>query len=69
MQLGSFSPFFRNHNDDKSRDQDPAAWSPVAQDIMKKYINMRYSLLPYLYTCFYKSTLYGETVVRPLFFE
>jgi lysosomal alpha-glucosidase len=69
MQLGSFYPFMRNHNDAEYRDQDPAVFSKEAQDIMKKYLNMRYSLLPYLYTAFYRSNLYGETVVRPLFFE
>ena len=69
MQLGSFYPFMRNHNDAEYRDQDPAVFSKDAQEIMKKYLNMRYSLLPYLYTRFYRSNLYGETVVRPLFFE
>ena len=69
MQLGSFYPFMRNHNDAEWKDQDPAVFSFDAQEIMKKYLNMRYSLLPYLYTCFFRSTLYGETVARPLFFE
>jgi lysosomal alpha-glucosidase len=69
MQLGSFYPFMRNHNDDRSKDQDPAVFSKEAQDIMKKYLNIRYSLLPYLYTNFYRSSEFGETVVRPLFFE
>ncbi|CAF0818858.1 unnamed protein product [Brachionus calyciflorus] len=69
MQLGSFYPFMRNHNDDVSKDQDPAVFSKVAQDIMKKALMTRYALLPYFYNLFYKSNQFGETVVRPLFFE
>ena len=57
MQLGSFYPFMRNHNDAEWKDQDPAVFSFDAQEIMKKYLNMRYSLLPYLYTCFFRYAL------------
>ena len=69
MQLGSFYPFMRNHNDDKSIDQDPAVFDPDAVDAMRKALLIRYSLLPYLYTLFYRSSMFGETVVRGLFFE
>ncbi len=58
-----------NHNNDVAKDQDPAVFSQRAQDIIKNALNMRYTLLPYLYNLFLRSTLYGETVVRPLFFE
>ncbi len=49
--------------------KDPASFSPQAQDIMRDALNLRYSLLPYAYTLHYKSHSFGETIVRPLFFE
>ena len=69
MQLGAFYPFMRNHNDGGSIDQDPAVFSKQAQDIMRSALNTRYTVLPYLYTLFYKSHVEGHTVVKPLFFE
>ena len=36
---------------------------------MRDSLNMRYQLLPYMYTLFYRSHAFGETVARPLFFE
>ena len=35
----------------------------------KNALEKRYSLLAYLYTLFYRSQQFGETVARPLFFE
>lgn len=69
MQLGSFYPFMRNHNDNLSKDQDPGAFSLQAQEYMRNALKTRYALLPYMYTLFYRSHVFGETVVRPLFFE
>lgn len=69
MQLGSFYPFMRNHNANNANDQDPAAFSLAAQSAMRKALQIRYSILPYMYTLFYRSTSLGDTVARPLFFE
>lgn len=68
-QLGAFYPFMRNHNSINNKDQDPAVFSPSAQEIMKKALKTRYALLPYLYGLFFTSSQIGDTVVRPLFFE
>ncbi|XP_026682555.1 lysosomal alpha-glucosidase [Diaphorina citri] len=68
-QLGAFYPFSRNHNEDEAKDQDPAVFSSdIVTSIVTAY-RVRYSLLPYLYSLFYRATLYGETVARPLLFE
>lgn len=69
-QLGSFYPFFRNHNDIGNKvDQDPAAWSPQARMIIQNAILTRYQLIPYLYTLFQSAHINGSTVMRPVFFE
>ncbi|XP_030067173.1 lysosomal alpha-glucosidase [Microcaecilia unicolor] len=69
MQLGAFYPFARNHNMEKEKAQDPTVFSPKVRAAMKDVLLTRYSLLPFLYTLFHRAHLFGETVVRPLFFE
>ncbi|UJR29922.1 hypothetical protein I4U23_017469 [Adineta vaga] len=69
MQVGAFYPFSRNHNIWKTEDQDPGAWSSSATSIMVQALRIRYNLLPYYYTLFYKSHINGSTVIRPLFHE
>ncbi|XP_055327410.1 LOW QUALITY PROTEIN: sucrase-isomaltase, intestinal-like [Paramacrobiotus metropolitanus] len=66
--LGAFYPMSRNHNTRGTRDQDPAQWAAVAA-ATKDALNIRYELLPYLYTLFYHMHVDGATVVRPLFYE
>ena len=68
MELGAFYPFSRNHNTINMPDQDPGKWPSVAA-ASRKALNVRYRLLPYLYTLFYHSHKTGSTVVRPLYHE
>ena len=53
--------------------QEPYQWPSVAA-ISRKVLGIRYSILPYYYTLFYKAsrpvtTIPSATVTRPLFFE
>ncbi|XP_046352773.2 lysosomal alpha-glucosidase-like isoform X1 [Haliotis rufescens] len=68
-QLGAFYPFSRSHNDQHQPDQDPTAFSESMLDSTRSVYRIRYSLLPYLYTLFFKSHTMGDTVARPVFME
>ncbi|XP_051801835.1 LOW QUALITY PROTEIN: sucrase-isomaltase, intestinal-like [Acanthochromis polyacanthus] len=68
MQLGAFYPYSRNHNGNNLR-QDPVAWNATFAEISRDVLNVRYTLLPYLYTLLYEAHVDGSTVVRPLLHE
>ncbi|CAH0729522.1 unnamed protein product, partial [Brenthis ino] len=69
MQLGAFYPFSRNHNTNDAKPQDPVSLGPEVVRASRQALLMRYRLLPYYYTLFWRAHVYGETVARPLFFE
>ncbi|KHJ91485.1 glycosyl hydrolase, family 31, partial [Oesophagostomum dentatum] len=59
---------FRNHNGIGLTAQDPAIWKSVA-DAAKKAILFRYTYLPYLFSLHFYASMYGGTVLRPVFYE
>ena len=65
MALGAFSPFSRNHNALGDIPQEPYRWDSVA-DVSRLALNLRYRLLPYLYTLFYGAHASGALVAQPL---
>ncbi|MBM3275179.1 MAG: DUF5110 domain-containing protein, partial [Candidatus Sericytochromatia bacterium] len=68
-QLGSVTPFFRNHANKDTRDQEPWSFGPEIEEICRKYIRLRYELLPYLYTQFRRASEDGLPILRPLLLE
>ncbi|MDD6770301.1 glycoside hydrolase family 31 protein [Inconstantimicrobium porci] len=66
VQVGAFTPLFRNHSSMGTRDQEPWAFDKMTEDINRKYIKLRYSLLPYLYDCMKICEDTGIPVMKPL---
>ncbi|RKR06454.1 alpha-glucosidase [Maribacter vaceletii] len=54
IQLGVFHPFCRVHSSGDHGDQEPWSFDPEVTDIVRKFVELRYQLLPYLYTMFWK---------------
>ncbi|WP_077328133.1 glycoside hydrolase family 31 protein [Virgibacillus siamensis] len=69
MQVGAFTPFFRNHSAIGTVYQEPWKFGLKNESIMKKYIQMRYKWMPQLYKLFHEASVSGIPVMRPLFLE
>jgi alpha-glucosidase len=68
MQLSAFFPFYRNHNVLSTISQEPYIWASVAE-ASRQAMAIRYSVLPYFYTLFWKAHTTGSTVMRALAWE
>lgn len=67
-KAGFLFPFLRNHTAHGTRDQEPWAFGQQAMRIVRRYIRLRYKLLPYLYNLFVRQEQTGEAILRPLMY-
>ena len=65
-QIGFLAPFFRNHHAVDGYDQEPWRFGKYYEDIIRKYLKLRYQLLPFLYTTLEEAHRTGTPVFRPL---
>lgn len=70
LQLATFHPFMRTHSasNETGFHQEPWSFGSRYEFIAKKFIQLRYHLLPYLYTTFWQYATYGTPMLRPLAF-
>lgn len=68
IQLGIFHAFCRVHSSGEHGDQEPWSFGEEATAIVRKFIGLRYQLLPYIYTTFWQHVRYGTPMLRPLAF-
>lgn len=66
VQVGCFSPLFRNHCAKFSMNQEPWLFGEEVLSIYRKYVELRYSLLPYFYDLCRVCEQTGLPVIRPL---
>lgn len=70
MELSAFFPLYRNHNSRPGNtiDQFAYTWANTAEGT-RKAMDVRFKLLPYQYTLFWKANQRGETVMRAVQWE
>ncbi len=66
IQLGVFHPFCRVHSSGDHGEQEPWSFDTEVTDIVRKFIELRYQLLPYLYTMFWKYSNENIPMLKPL---
>lgn len=67
LQMACFSPILRPHG--SGIPSEPVYFNESTREVVRNFMNIRYSLLPYIYTLTYRSHTKGEPIVRPLFYE
>jgi alpha-glucosidase len=69
FEVGALNPIYRDHTAKGTADQEPWVHGPEHEAIRRKYIELRYKLMPYLYSGIEESTRTGVPLMRPLFLE
>ncbi|HEY9738627.1 MAG TPA: TIM-barrel domain-containing protein, partial [Trichocoleus sp.] len=69
FQMAAFMPFCRTHSSIVSDPRTPWTFGEPALSIVRDFLQLRYRLLPYLYTLAWEATRSGQPLVRPLFWR
>ncbi len=66
LTIAVFQPFLRTHTFVNTADAEPWSFGEEVEEISRNYINLRYRLLPYVYSCFLQASQSGMPVSRSL---
>jgi len=69
MQLGMLYPLMRGHSALSTIQQEPWAFGEKVESICREYIELRYQLLPYIYSLFWSAATTGTPILRPLLYN
>jgi alpha-glucosidase len=65
-QIAFLTPFCRNHAQRDAYDHEPWRFGAYYEDIIRKYLKLRYRFLPFLYTALEEAHRTGVPIFRPL---
>lgn len=68
-QASVFFPIMRSHSDCMVKPHFPWLWGDDSENAMRKANNLRYRLLPYIYSLGHEAYKTGAPIVRPLLME
>jgi alpha-D-xyloside xylohydrolase len=68
FEYGAFCPIFRVHGGG-TRELYSDSWTDTTKATLLKFDNLRYRLMPYIYSLGWKVTNSGYTIMRPLVFD
>jgi alpha-glucosidase len=69
MQVGMLYPLMRAHSSMKTARHEPWVFGDRTERICRDFIELRYRLLPYLYTLFWETSNTGAPILRPLLYD
>ncbi|MFW5826499.1 MAG: TIM-barrel domain-containing protein [Alkalispirochaeta sp.] len=69
IAAAALTPFFRAHSALDTQDHEPWSFGGEVLAVARRYVGLRYRLMPYLYTLFEEASRRGSPVVRPLVWE
>src|SRR5690606_15673218 len=61
-----FSPFMRAHSAGDTSEREPWSFGEEYESINRKFIELRYQLLSYIYTVFREHAISGKPILKPL---
>jgi alpha-glucosidase len=69
FEVGALNPIYRDHTAKGTLDQEPWVHGPQHEAIRRRYVELRYKLLPYIYTLVEESSRSGLPFMRPVFLD
>lgn len=76
LQMAVFTPIFRPHGSVNAPDpkipqieSEPVFYDEPNKSILRKFVQLRYQLMPYVYTLMYDAAAKGHPMVRPMFYH